>query len=112
MNSSEFVTGLKNSVVHENFSSYKNLYLNTNAESATDDYWKNSLTLFNSLTNEQKTIFFEIIKQTIIDTTSNILGVIDGATTIAGARDEFSLSYGKDEKSLEGDLQSLFLAEL
>ncbi|MEB0048744.1 MULTISPECIES: hypothetical protein [unclassified Pseudomonas] len=111
MNPKDFVTGLKTTVIDENISIYKDLFFNTPIESATDEYWKRALALFNSLPSEQQKVFFEIVKQAMVDTTSNILGIIDGVSTIDGANDEFSLTYGEDHKTLAGDLQSLFLAE-
>ncbi|MGO4368781.1 hypothetical protein [Pseudomonas sp. PAB10] len=111
MNPKDFVIGLKTTVVDENILIYKDLFSNTPIEDATDAYWKRALTLFNSLPIEQREVFFEIIRQTMVDTTSNILGIMDGVSTFDGADDEFSLTYGKNNDTLTGDLQSLFLAE-
>ncbi|GFM66095.1 hypothetical protein Q1J52_04015 [Pseudomonas lijiangensis] len=111
MNPKDFIIGIKASVVEDNIDLYKDLLSSTSIKDATDDYWKQSLTFFNSLTAEQQQALFAIIKQTIIDTTSNILGIIDGVSMLDGATDDFSLTYGKDKAPLSGDLQSLFLAE-
>ena len=111
MNPEDFILGIKAAVVEDNICIYKNLLSSTSIKDVTDDYWKQSLTFFNSLNAEQQQALFEIIKQTIIDTTSNILGIIDGVSIIEGATDDFSLTYGKDKIPLSGDLQSLFLAE-
>ncbi|MBU6961416.1 hypothetical protein KRR23_27240 [Pseudomonas sp. CVAP len=107
----DFVAGLKTTVIDENISIYKDIFFNTPIETATDEYWKRALSLFKSLPIEQQDAFFEIVRQAMVDTTSNILGIIDGVSTIDGAHDEFSLTYGEDHKTLTGDLQSLFLAE-
>lgn len=111
MNPKDFVSGLKTTVVEENLSIYKDLFSSTSIKDVTDEYWKRALTLFNSLPAEQREVFFEVIRQTMVDTTSNILGVIDGVSIMNDESDEFSLTYGDDKKSLSGDLQSLFLAE-
>lgn len=111
MNPKDFVIGLKTTVVEENLSIYKDLFSSTSIKDVTDEYWKRALTLFNSLPAEQREVFFEVIRQTMVDTTSNILGVIDGVSIMNDEADEFSLTYGDDKKSLPGDLQSLFLAE-
>ncbi|PWE43397.1 transposase [Pseudomonas prosekii] len=111
MNPKDFVIGLKTTVVEENLSIYKDLFSSTSIKDVTDEYWKRALTLFNSLPAEQREVFFEVIRQTMADTTSNILGVIDGVSIMNDEDDEFSLTYGDDKKSLSGDLQSLFLAE-
>ncbi|APC14618.1 hypothetical protein BLL42_02290 [Pseudomonas frederiksbergensis] len=111
MNPKDFVTGLKTTVVDDNISIYKDLFFNTPIENATNEYWKRALALFKSLHKEQQEVFLEVIRQTMVDTTSNILGVIDGVSTIDGANDEFSIAYGTNQQSLTGDLQSLFLAD-
>lgn len=111
MNPKDFVIGLKTTVVEKNLSIYNDLFSSTSIKDVTDEYWKRALTLFNSLPAEQREVFFEVIRQTMVDTTSNILGVIDGVSIMNDEGDEFSLTYGDDKKSLSGDLQSLFLAE-
>ncbi len=111
MNPKGFVTEIKTTVVEENLSIYKDLFSSTSIKDVTDEYWKRALTLFNSLPAEQREVFFEVIRQTMVDTTSNILGIIDGVSVINHENDEFSLTYGDDKKLLFGDLQSLFLAE-
>jgi len=111
MNPKGFVTEIKTTIVEENLSIYKDLFSSTSIKDVTDEYWKRALTLFNSLPAEQREVFFEVIRQTMVDTTSNILGIIDGVSVINHESDEFSLTYGDDKKSLFGDLQSLFLAE-
>jgi hypothetical protein len=107
----DFVIGLKTAVVEENICIYRQLFANTTIHDATDEYWKRALTLFNSLPTEQREVFFEVIRQTMLDTTSNLLGIMDGVSTIEGVNDAFSLTYGIDNDTLTGDLQSLFLAE-
>jgi hypothetical protein len=111
MNPKDFVIGLKTTVIEENLNIYKELFSSTPIKDVTDEYWRRSLTLFNSLPAEQREVFFEVIRQTMVDTTSNILGIIDGVSVINDESDDFSLTYGNDKKSLTGDLQSLFLAE-
>lgn len=111
MNSKDFVTVLKNAVVNDNMSIYKELFESTLIDDVTDDYWRQALTLFKTLTNDQQDVFFTIIRQTILDTTSNILGIIDGSCMIEGANDDFSLTYGQSNHSLAGDLQRLFLSD-
>ncbi|WP_246234980.1 hypothetical protein [Bacillus aquiflavi] len=53
------------------------MYETTNVTSKTDDYWKKAIGFYDSLTDENKDI---LIEQTMIDTISNMLGVIDGST--------------------------------
>ena len=109
MSPKEFAVGLYSAVVDENSLIYRELFQNTEIGKVTDPYWKDALPLFKSLSLEQREVFFSIIKQIMIDTTSNVLGVIDGVNSFAN--EDFSL-YGSDSsKPLNGDLQGLFLAE-
>ena len=109
MNSKDFMLALKAAVIDENIDIYKDLFNGAHSEYLADEYWRRALGFYNSLNREQQNIFFEVIRQVMIDTTSNILGVLDGTCTIKGMRDDFILIYGKNSDPLTGDLQSLFL---
>lgn len=105
----ELVLLLRKAVVQENVSIYRDIFNNTPASKVTDLYWKRALECFGTLSVEQKNILFEIIRQISVDTTSNILGIIDGVNILDGVKGSFDLSL--DGISLNGDLQSIFLAE-
>jgi hypothetical protein len=111
MSPKDFVIGLHTTIVDENIEIYKNLFQNTVLENVSDPYWRNALVLFNTLSEEQRDIFFSVIKQVIVDTTSNLLGVIDGVSSFTGQENEFLLLASDSHKSLSGDLQDLFLEE-
>lgn len=102
-----FVRSLYETIVKENLQLYKNLYETTNVTSKTDDYWKEAIGFYNSLTGENKDTLMRIIEQTMIDTTSNMLGVIDGSSTLNDCPLEPKLLL--DSKDTEGELQDLFL---
>jgi hypothetical protein len=106
----KFVVGLKASVVDENNSIYLTLFAETKIEKVTDPYWKGALSLFSELSDQQKTFLFQIIRQVAVDTTSNILGVLDGVNELRGVDGVFQLVSGDGQK-LNGDLQALFLVE-
>lgn len=71
--------------------------------------WRRALKLFGALSPEQREVFFEVVRQVAVDTTSNVLGVIDGVNALEGVHGEFELRLGG--KKLSGDLQSQFLIE-
>ena len=52
-----------------------------------------------------------IIRQVAVDTTSNVLGVIDGVNSVEGVDAEIRLTYADENLLLSGDLQSLLLVE-
>lgn len=109
MTAHEFVTQLRGVVVDENTAIYRELFSSTPLEKATDPYWRRALGLFSGLSLEQREVFFEVVRQVAVDTTSNILGVIDGGSTLEGLHGE--LGFDLDGQRLNGDLQALFLAE-
>lgn len=102
-----FVKSLYESVVKENLQLYKNLYETTNVTPKTDNYWKEAIGFYNSLSDENKDILMTIIEQTMIDTISNMLGIIDGSSTLKGCSLEPKLLL--DSIDTEGELQDSFL---
>ena len=109
MTPKNFVDGLHTTIVEENSNAYWDLFTNTAIEDSSDPYWKQALTFFSELSEGQRKIFFSVIRQVTVDTTSNVLGVIDGVNIIPGNYHEFKLSCDGDD--LSGDLQSLFLVK-
>lgn len=107
MKPDDFVLKLKEAVIEENISIYRDVFKETTIDQCSDIYWKKALFLFNSLSIDDKEIFFEILRQVMIDTTSNILGVIDGVNLINGIDKDFTLIY--EGEVLNGDLQSIFI---
>ena len=72
--------------------------------------WPQIAQLYRSLTEEQRRQFMEGIRQVIVDTLSNMLGILDGSTLLEKHRDDFHLTYGDDPQEINGDLQDLFLS--
>lgn len=105
MNAEQFTAQIKASVVEENVRIYRDLFENT--ENATDPYWQRALAFYRSLDESQKEVFFEVIRQTIIDTVSSLFAVIDGVTYLDGQDGDCSLTCGPDQ--LSGELQDHFL---
>ena len=104
----EFVKSVYETVVEEGKNIYKDLYENTEVTERTVDYWKNALELYCSFDDRQKMVFFDIIKQTMIDTISSVLGVLDGSSTLSGGDFEFEVKI--NGISTEDELQDTFLA--
>lgn len=105
------VAQIRASILEENHEMYRNLFNTTPMECATDAYWIDSLKLFSALDKEQKEVFLQVIRQIMVDTISNVFGVIDGVNPVGGENGEFFLTYDGDTEPLNGDLQSIFLAE-
>lgn len=96
MDSKSFINHIQSTIIDENNLIYRNLFLGTPVEKATDPYWKKALSLFQALPSNEQEVFFEIIRQIAVDTTSNVLAVIDDMD---------------DASTFNGDLQSMFLVE-
>ena len=109
MTPDSFASGILKNVVDENLGIYKELFCGTIADSGTDAYWQRALDLFQSLSDEHKLTFFEIVRQISIDTASNILGVLDGVNSFETNADQFMLR-GSDGVKINEDLQSIFLS--
>ncbi|MEN8321350.1 hypothetical protein [Acinetobacter junii] len=107
MNSQEFAEKINEYVVDENLILYKKLFFNTKIEDVKDPYWLKAQSLFDSLPEENKEVFFEIIHQIMVDTISTFLGVLDGTSDLGEADDEFNLKNG--DEVLDGCLQDEFL---
>ena len=102
-----FVKSIYKTLVEDGKDIYKDLYENTKASEKTVDYWKNALELYHSFDDIQKDVFMNIVKQTMIDTISSVLGVLDGSSTLYGGDFEFEVRI--NGISTEDELQDTFL---
>jgi len=116
MNTKEFVNELINTVSDEYIETYKHIYSSTLMDNTIkkDPYWFDALTFYQSLSQKDKETLFKIIKQTTIDTTSTVLGIIDGPVNLDQISGDFMLTYTENEKTviLSGDLQDEFLTKI
>ncbi|CAI3115978.1 hypothetical protein MWMV8_MWMV8_02992 [Acinetobacter calcoaceticus] len=116
MNTKEFVKELRNTISDEYIDTYKQIYSSTLIDNKIkeDPYWFDALTFYQSLSQKDKETLFKIIKQTTIDTTSTILGIIDGPVSLDQVSGDFTLTYTENEKTviLNGDLQDEFLTKI
>lgn len=107
MNAGEFAIQLKAAIIDENTVIYRDLYEST--KTAVDPYWTRALALYGSLDAEQRSVFMEVIRQTAIDSVSNVLAVIDGVTQLHGQNGDIRFICGDEE--LNGELQDRFLEQ-
>ena len=105
MKSSDFTAQIKTCIVDENVEMYRELFACT--ENPSDPYWQRALALYASLTAEQREIFFEIVRQTSIDTISNVFAVVDGVVRLDGQDGDCVMICGEDQ--LSGELHDHFL---
>lgn len=110
MTPDDFVAGLRSGVIEENLTIYQRLFGENTPDDAEYPYWKRALALFMELSPEERSVFFEVVRQVSADTTSNILGVLDGVNPVGGRFVEFSVVDDEGNR-LSGELQDSFLRQ-
>jgi hypothetical protein len=108
MDSKKLANGFKNEIINENLEIYKRLFTDDSPSEIRDPYFIKAVNFFNTLSDDHKQIFFSILRQVMIDSISNVLGVIDGSSNLSECDGNFSLLY--EGKSFE-DLQDYFLSQ-
>lgn len=108
MSKDEFVDVLIKNILSENIDLYKSVYNHMERSEITEPHWQESVKMFDSLTEQNKSIFFKIINQVQIDTISNVLGVLDGIS-YTPQDGEFILTHNSEK--INEDIQSLFLSK-
>ena len=109
MTPENFVSQVRSAVVQQNAAIYKDLFESTTPEAARDPYWKRALTLHRSLSEADRTVLFEIMRQVTVDTVSNLFAILDGVSALEGPREDFALTSQSDNRKLNGNLQDMFL---
>ena len=103
----EFVKKIYKTIVEEGVTTYRDLYDNTTINKNTVEYWKKALELYYTFDIAQKEIFFDVIKQTIIDTISSVFGVLDGSSSLLDGNFNFDIKI--DGNTTRNELQDTFL---
>jgi hypothetical protein len=109
MKPENFAAQLRIAVIEQNTAIYKDLFASTSKDSASDPYWKRALGLHAALTPEQRAVLFEIMRQTMVDTVSNVFAILDGVSSMDGSKEDFVLASKTDPQKINGNLQDLFL---
>ena len=111
MTPQQLIACIRAEVLDQNMADYQSMLCENSLSGPKSQYWK-QMAMFNmSLNDEQRRQFEFAIRQVMVDTISNMLGILDGTSILEKYREEFSLKYGDDEKELNGDLQDFFLSE-
>ncbi|WP_299143992.1 hypothetical protein [uncultured Vibrio sp.] len=104
-----FVKNTRTSIIDLNVELYKETFDHCLKGQVIDPYWKDALTLFKKLDSSEREVFFNVIRQVSVDTTSSIFAVLDGVSEFEGQDKEFVLNSEGSEERLNGSLQDLFL---
>ena len=105
------VSQIRREVVEANTLLYRQDYDSTLPADVEDAYSKDATSLYQSLGTNEREIFIKILRQTVVDTVSTILGVLDGVCVIGDPIEDFILVTESDPTKLNGNLQDIFIAE-
>lgn len=110
MTPEEFAEGIYESL-NTVLDSYKEIYLTTELNDKTESYCKGAIRFFRGLKKAEQEIFFEVIRQVLIDNTASMLALIDGVCRLENQEEDLTLVYGGilEKNIISGDLSDLFL---
>lgn len=103
----EFIKRIYNTIVIENIEIYKNQFETSIQSDNIGDYTRKCLEMYAMLSEEQKQLMLEILKNVIIDTTSNVFGILDGSSTLNGGDMDIKVEINGQDS--EDELQDTFL---
>lgn len=109
MSPSDFVSQVRTSVIDENVGTYRALIEATPTASASDPYWRALLGLHERLSETDRKVLCDVMRQVAVDTVSNLFAVIDGSLRMDGQTEDVELVGAKSRQRLNGSLQDLFL---
>ncbi len=110
MTPEQFVSGMRSAIVEANAVIYMNLLESMTVRTAKDSYWKRVLALYASLSEADRVVLFEIMRQSTVDALSNVFGILDGSSSLGNKQENFTLTSEDDNQKLNGSLQDIFLA--
>ena len=109
MTKEEMVNGLKKRIVDLSLESYIEMFNKAEIKSKSDKYWIDAVSFFKGLNEEEKRIFFNIVRQIQIDTLSEVLAFLDGVYWVEGQEEDLKLvSLNNSEEKLNQDLLDTF----
>jgi hypothetical protein len=109
MNQQQLVARIRAEIIDQNLAIYRDLFANTEVGSAVDPHWKRALGLCSALSEEQRVVLFQVVRQVMVDTCSNLLGVLDGVSWLEGQAEDFKLTMESGTEKLNEGLQDLLL---
>lgn len=102
-----FVEILRSAILDANLRIYRDLFAKFDHGQAKDPHWLATAELFAQMTTEQKEQLYAIVRQTMVDTVSSFLTILDGVNTLT--RGDLRLLNSQND-TISGDLQDHFLA--
>lgn len=111
----EIAQKIYDTLIEDGIVSYKEMFGIDDYSHFKDEYWIRAMGLFKSFDEDQQQVFFEIIRQIMVDTGASMLAILDGSAslseggafeseiTIDGVNAEYLLEYflSRDEERNE-----------
>jgi len=108
MNARKFVKRIREEVIEQNSKHYANM-LNMPVSKVRDPRMRSIVAAFARMDSEQKEAVRLLLTQILLDTVSNLFGILDGSSLLEGFREQFVLTYGGSREKINGDLQEMLL---
>lgn len=102
----KFAESIYNTVVRIGVEDYKRIFENLSYDRILDS-WKEIKIFYDSLSDKEKDVFFQIVEIILINTTSHIFGILDGPCGLVGGEIESNVFF--EGEDLDHEMQDLFL---
>ncbi|WP_257456316.1 hypothetical protein [Archangium lipolyticum] len=109
MTPQDFVNQVRASIIDENVATYRTLLETTPIKSASDPYWRSLIGLNERLSEGERKILYDVMRQVAVDAVSSLFAVIDGSVRMDGQTEDVELVGAKSRQRLNGSLQDLLL---
>lgn len=103
----EFIKRIYETVVNENMEIYEKQFKMNVKTGNISNYTKGTLEIYAMLSEEQKQLFMKILRNIIIDTISNVFGILDGSSSLVGGNMEIKVEINGHDT--EDELQDTFM---
>jgi hypothetical protein len=110
MSAKKFVETIRQEIIEQNLAHYASMLV-LPIEQVTEPRVQAAVNAFSRMDEAQRKAVVGLLRMVLVDTVSNVFGILDGSTLISGFREDFVLTYGADATLLSGDLQDLLLSE-
>lgn len=108
----QFAESLSSDLIQELCDDYISLLEEYPIENATDKYWIEILGLYRKESDHVRALLLKIMRRTMIDTVSTVLGVIDGESNLGNKSYNFIILDKKSGEKVNGELQEMFLQNI
>ena len=109
MTPEHLVSQIRKYSIDEILKEYRQHFEEIPSEDALDSFWKDAIRLYQDLDPRQRIALLGIIRQGLVDNTSSLLAIFDGASYVEGQEDDLEVFYSETGEKLSGDMQTIFL---